>query len=144
MRALVAAAMALAMVTSAAMADELERAIRYVPISRDEWRQELVELAAANPGGVVNDDMASHISAVGQHVAQSGATIPGDAAELRRLTGVEPTTLREFIRANRDELSASDSTVRTPGADFGGARFDQTSRITGEVAINFLRVFTAR
>jgi uncharacterized protein YbjT (DUF2867 family) len=88
------------------LTDELDRAIRYVPISRDEWRQELVELAAENPGGVVNDDMASHISAVGQHVAQSGATIPGDAAELRRLTGVEPTTLREFIRANRAELSA--------------------------------------
>jgi hypothetical protein len=67
----------------------------------------LNELAARNPGGVINSDMAAHISAVGQHVAQRGVSIQADAEQLRQLTRVEPTTMREFVRAHRAELSAS-------------------------------------
>ena len=46
---------------AAILSQELGRPISFEPISRDQWCQELLETAAANPGGVVNTAMAGHI-----------------------------------------------------------------------------------
>jgi uncharacterized protein YbjT (DUF2867 family) len=88
------------------LTQELGRPISYVPISRDRWRQELVETAKANPNGVVNRAMAGHISNVGEAVANRGAP-PADSAALSRLIGRPPVALRDFVRANRIALGAA-------------------------------------
>jgi uncharacterized protein YbjT (DUF2867 family) len=82
------------------LTEELHRPIRFEPISRDAWRQEIVELAKAQPGGVINADMAGHISSVGYAIARNGPTLPADADTLRTLIGKEPISLRQYLRAN--------------------------------------------
>jgi uncharacterized protein YbjT (DUF2867 family) len=82
------------------LTQELGRRIDFRPVSRSEWRRELIDLAEAYPGGVVNRAMAGHISNVGEAVATRGAP-PADAAALSALTGRAPVTLRDFVRAHR-------------------------------------------
>jgi uncharacterized protein YbjT (DUF2867 family) len=88
------------------LTQELGRPISFEPISRAEWRQELVEVAEADPGGVVNRAMAAHISNVGEAVATRGASL-ADRAALSRLIDRSPVALRDFVRANRVALSAT-------------------------------------
>jgi len=82
------------------LTEELGRRVEFRPVSRSEWRQELIDLAEANPGGVVNTAMAGHISNVGEAVAARGAP-PADSAALSALIGRAPVLLRDFIRDNR-------------------------------------------
>ena len=90
---------------AAILTEELGRPIAFEPISPDAWREDLVRLAADNPGGVVNAAMAGHIANVGLAVAARGAP-PADGGQLARLIDRAPITLREFVRANRDILEA--------------------------------------
>jgi uncharacterized protein YbjT (DUF2867 family) len=85
---------------------ELGRPISFEPISRDQWRRDLIEVAEANPAGVVNPAMAAHISNVGEAVATRGAP-PADSAALSRLIGRAPVGLRDYVRANRHALGVS-------------------------------------
>jgi len=39
------------------LSEELSRPIRFEPITREAWRDELLALAEAQPGGAVNPDM---------------------------------------------------------------------------------------
>lgn len=82
------------------LTEELDRRVEFRPVSRSEWRQELIDLAEALPGGVVNTAMAGHISNVGEAVAMRGAP-PADSAALSALSGRAPILLRDFIRDNR-------------------------------------------
>lgn len=82
------------------LSEELGRPIDFNPVARDQWRQELVELSAADPDGVVNIAMAGHISNVGEAVAMRGAP-PADAAALTKLIGRAPVSFRDFARDNR-------------------------------------------
>jgi uncharacterized protein YbjT (DUF2867 family) len=86
------------------LTQELGRPISFEPISRDEWRRELIEVAEAHPGGVVNLAMASHISNVGEAVATRGAP-PVEHGALGALIGRAPVPLRDFLRANRAALA---------------------------------------
>ncbi len=79
---------------------ELGRRIEFQPVSRSEWRQELIDLSEAYPGGVVNRAMASHISNVGEAVATRGAPA-ADATALGALIGRPPVSMRDFIRDHR-------------------------------------------
>jgi len=88
------------------MTQELGRPISFEPISRDQWHRELIEVAEANPGGVVNPAMAAHISNVGEAVATRGAPA-ADSAALSQLIGRAPVGLRDFVRANRQVLGAN-------------------------------------
>jgi uncharacterized protein YbjT (DUF2867 family) len=85
------------------LTQELGRPITFVPISPDQWRQELVRVAQDHPGGVVNLAMAGHIANVGAAVAARGA-LPADCTQLGRLINRTPVSLREFVRANRAVL----------------------------------------
>jgi uncharacterized protein YbjT (DUF2867 family) len=87
------------------LSEELGRPITFQPISPDEWRAELLRVAEAHPGGVVNPAMAGHIANVGAVVATRGA-LPTDGAQLTRLINRTPVSLREFVRANRALLDA--------------------------------------
>jgi uncharacterized protein YbjT (DUF2867 family) len=88
------------------LTQELGRPIGFEPISRDQWRRELLDVAAADPGGVVNTAMAGHISNVGEAVATRGAP-PADHTALARLIGRTPVGLRDYIRANRVALGST-------------------------------------
>jgi uncharacterized protein YbjT (DUF2867 family) len=88
------------------LTEELGRPIAFEPISPDAWRQDLVRLAEEHPGGVINTAMAGHISNVGAAVAARGAP-PADCSELARLIHRTPMSLREFVRANRENLEVA-------------------------------------
>lgn len=77
------------------------RSVRYEPVDRDTWRQELVQLAETDPTGLMNRDMAGHISAVAAAMSDHGPARPADADRLRALLGREPVSLSEFLAANR-------------------------------------------
>lgn len=81
--------------------------IRYEPISREQWRDDLLALSRSADADAVNAAMAQHISAVGQMVAQSGRTLPADPDALRALTGREPATMREFLLSNREAFATT-------------------------------------
>ncbi|GAS96924.1 NmrA-like protein [Mycolicibacterium canariasense] len=76
--------------------------VHFEPISRDQWRDDLLALSRIPGADAVNAAMAQHISAVGQMVAESGRALPADPDTLRELTGREPVTMREFLLANRE------------------------------------------
>jgi Predicted nucleoside-diphosphate-sugar epimerases len=90
------------------LTEELRRPVRFDPVSRDEWHQELVELSTLDPGGVVNPDMAVRISAVGLSIAQHGPSRSADVDALARLIGRTPLTFRQYVRADPDALFPTD------------------------------------
>lgn len=90
------------------LTQELGRPITFKPISPDQWRAELVRVAQAHPGGVVNRAMAGHIANVGPAVAARGAP-PADCTQLSRLINRTPVSVREFVRANRGVLEEANS-----------------------------------
>lgn len=80
--------------------------VRFEPVTRDEWRSDLEELAHSSGGDVVNPAMAQHISAVGHMVAANGRSLPADRDALAALIDREPVTMREFLEANLDTFAA--------------------------------------
>jgi uncharacterized protein YbjT (DUF2867 family) len=88
------------------MSLELDRPISYQAVSRAAWRRELDGIAETDPAGVVNAEMAPHISALAEALATRGeAMSPPDTAELQRLIGRPPFTFREFVRQQRAALT---------------------------------------
>jgi uncharacterized protein YbjT (DUF2867 family) len=85
--------------------------VRFEPVTQEEWRYDLEQLARSGGQDVVNLSMAQHISAVGHTVATAGRTLPADSAALAALIGREPVTMREFLEANLDGFTAQ---VRQP------------------------------
>lgn len=83
---------------AAILTEELARPVRFEPVTADEWRREIVELSTLDPTGIVNPDMAGHITAVGLQVSRRGPSRPADADALARLIGRQPLTFREYIR----------------------------------------------
>ena len=88
------------------LSEELSRPIRFVPITREAWRDELLALAEAQPGGPVNPDMADHISTLGAAVAAPGKrpSQTADAAALQRLTDRAPLSFRSFVQKERERF----------------------------------------
>ena len=86
------------------LSEELSRPIRFEPITREAWRDELLALAEAHPGGVVNPIMADHISTLGAAAAGKLPSKTADAAALQRLTGRAPISFRQFIRAHASQF----------------------------------------
>ncbi|MCR6484996.1 NmrA family NAD(P)-binding protein [Amycolatopsis sp. OK19-0408] len=86
---------------AALLAEDLGRPVRFEAISREQWRQELTELSTVDTSGVVNPDMAAHISAVASAVADRGPTRAADAAALTALIGRPPVPLRDYLRTSR-------------------------------------------
>ena len=87
------------------LADLLGRPVDFQPVTKGEWRDELIEMS--KDSDVVNDAMAQHISSIGHAVAVSGRTLPADPVGLRRLIGRDPVTLREFLASNLHEFQAA-------------------------------------
>src|SRR5260221_14170409 len=83
------------------LSEELSRPIRFEPITREAWRDELLALAEAQPGGAVNPDMAGHISTLGAAPAApgKGPSRTADAAPLQRRTGPAPLSFPQILRA---------------------------------------------
>ncbi|MET9002840.1 NmrA family NAD(P)-binding protein [Amycolatopsis sp. NPDC004169] len=82
------------------LTEELRRPVRFEPVSADDWRREIVELSTSEHAGVVNPDMAGHITAVALQVSRQGPSRPADADGLTRLIGRPPTTFREYVRTD--------------------------------------------
>ncbi|MFF4148377.1 NmrA family NAD(P)-binding protein [Streptomyces sp. NPDC001698] len=80
---------------------ELGREVCFEGISAQAWREELEAQAASETDGVVNADMASHISALGAAL-RGASTVPVDPDRLTHLTGHTPRTLAEYISEQRD------------------------------------------
>src|SRR2546427_12621785 len=82
------------------LSEELSRPIRFEPITREAWRDELLALAEAQPGGPVNPDMADHISTLGAARAAPGKrpSQTADAAALQRLTGRAAPSSRSLVQ----------------------------------------------
>ncbi|MEW2515978.1 NmrA family NAD(P)-binding protein [Streptomyces sp. NPDC046870] len=91
--------------------------VRYEPVDRDTWRRELVQLSERDGAGVVNPDMAGHISAVAAAMAADGPTRPADPDALRALLGREPLTLADYLPTARHAFLTGDiETEPTAGA----------------------------
>lgn len=87
------------------LSEVLDRPIRFKAISQDEWTEQLLAIAAREPGQVINTDMAKHIPAVGAALAATKTPIRlPDAAELERLTNQKPVSVRAFLQTNRDRF----------------------------------------
>jgi len=88
------------------LSEELSRPIRFVPITREAWRDELLALAEAHPGGAVNPIMADHISTLGAAAAAAGKlpSKTADAAALQRLTDRAPLSFRSFVQKERERF----------------------------------------
>lgn len=86
--------------------------VRFEPVTRDEWRSDLEELAHSSVGDVVNPAMAQHISAVGHMVATNGRSLPADRDALAALIDREPVTMQQFLEANLDTFSREQSQNR--------------------------------
>lgn len=88
------------------IAAELGRSIEFHVLSRDDWKEELLDEARRQAGGVVNADMAAHISAVGAALAENagGSIRAPDPRELERLTGFEPQSFTQYIALNRNHF----------------------------------------
>lgn len=88
------------------LSEELSRPIRFDPITREAWRDELLALAEAQPGGAVNPIMADHISTLGAAAAASGKprSRTADAAALQRLTDRVPLSFRSFVQKERERF----------------------------------------
>lgn len=82
--------------------------VRFEPITKDQWRSELVARSGHDGESVVNPAMAQHISSIGHAVAHGAPSKQADTAGLRSMIGREPVTLLDFLRAHRAEfVSAS-------------------------------------
>jgi uncharacterized protein YbjT (DUF2867 family) len=88
------------------LADALDRPIRFEVVSRSAWREELITLAEANPGGPVNPEMAGHISAVGESIANRAPTRPADAGYLAGLIGRAPIGMKAFLLDERSQFES--------------------------------------
>jgi hypothetical protein len=87
------------------LSEELSRPIRFEPVTREAWRDELLALAEAQPGGAVNPDMADHISTLGAaRAAGKRPSQTADAAALQRLTGRAPLSFRSFVQKERERF----------------------------------------
>lgn len=85
------------------LSSELGKEIRFEAISREEWRNEIASLARTGPKGVINADMASHISALGAMFSSHGSkpVRAPDKDELARLIGRDPLSMIEFLHRER-------------------------------------------
>ncbi|MEE6169248.1 MULTISPECIES: NmrA family NAD(P)-binding protein [unclassified Mycolicibacterium] len=93
---------------AALLAELTSRPIRYQGATRDEWRDDLEQIARSSDGDVVNLAMAQHISSVGHMIAENGRKPPVDREAFRTLTGRDPEGLRDFLIANLDRFGISD------------------------------------
>lgn len=85
---------------------EIGTVVEFEPISARDWQRTLEEVSRSS--GVVNDEMAQHISAVGAQLAQrAGAAIVPDPRRLTDITGREPQSFAEFVRENRDAFTST-------------------------------------
>src|SRR6266576_1173130 len=94
------------------------RSIRFEPITREAWRDELLALAEAHPGGAVNPIMADHISTLGAAAAarRNRPNQTADGAALQRLTGRAPLSFRGFVQKERErflQAAQEPSTLRS-------------------------------
>ena len=100
------------------LSEELSRPIRFEPITREAWRDELLALAEAHPGGAVNPIMADHISTLGAAAAARGnrPNQTADGAALQRLTDRAPLSFRSFVQKERErflQAAQEPSTLRS-------------------------------
>jgi uncharacterized protein YbjT (DUF2867 family) len=82
--------------------------VRFEPVPRDVWREELAAQATANPGGPVNASMAGHISAVGELIAQHGMALASDPSYFKNKTGQAPITLEQAMCAHKEDFQTAD------------------------------------
>lgn len=101
------------------LTDLLGTEITFDPVTKHQWRQELVDLSGENGDEVVNSAMAQHISSIGHAVSvQGAASLPADPDALRALIGREPISLRSYLSAHRDDFTPS---RLAPAASVSGA-----------------------
>lgn len=90
------------------LAAHLGRPIRFEAITQGEWTERMRAMSNDSGDGVINPDMARHISAVGSALAAASAPVRApDADELRQLTGIEVHTLTDFLKEHRALFSPS-------------------------------------
>lgn len=96
---------------AAMLSEELGTPIVFTPISEDQWRQELIDLAAHDDAHVVNPAMAQHISSIGGAVSRSAASMPADPVALEALIGRPPVTMREFLHAQHTAFAPAEDLI---------------------------------
>jgi uncharacterized protein YbjT (DUF2867 family) len=98
------------------LSDVLGTAITFEPITKHEWRQELIDMSNRGGERVVNQAMAQHISSIGHAVSvQGAASLPADPDALRALIGREPISLRDYLTTHRDEFTPNAVATSTSG-----------------------------
>ncbi|KUI22272.1 NmrA family NAD(P)-binding protein [Mycobacterium sp. GA-2829] len=103
------------------LTDVLGATVTFDPVTKDQWRQELVDLASQDGETVVNEAMAQHISSIGHAVSvQGAASLPADPDALRALIGREPISLRDYLSTRREEFAPTGSAAATTTRGTGG------------------------
>lgn len=97
------------------LSEELSRPIRFEPITREAWRDELLALAESQQGGAVNPDMADHISTLGATAAKRPSRT-ADVAGLQRLTDRVPLSFRSFVQKESERFLGAAQEPSTVGS----------------------------
>jgi uncharacterized protein YbjT (DUF2867 family) len=105
------------------LTDVLGETVTFDPVTKHQWRQELVDLSGHDGDTVVNESMAQHISSIGHAVSVQGASsLPADPDALRALIGREPISLRDYLITHLDEFASNVSTAVTSATSTPGGR----------------------
>lgn len=86
---------------AAMLSVELGKKIRFNSATPQRWAAALLERSKEDLAGIINADMAGHISEVGALLASAKTlALAPDPVELQRLTGKSPLSLKEFLTQN--------------------------------------------
>ena len=89
---------------AARLSSQLGRKVSYEPISRDDWKRDLLERARQHDSAV-NVGMVDHITALsGVFAGGRAPTLMPDSTRLATLLGGPPTSFTEFVEAHRASL----------------------------------------
>ncbi|KWX68516.1 NmrA family NAD(P)-binding protein [Mycobacterium sp. NAZ190054] len=103
------------------LTDVLGETITFEPVTKHQWRQELIDLSSQDGETVVNSSMAQHISSIGHAVSVQGATsLPADPDALRALIGREPISLRDYLSNHRNDFATNGSAAGTSATSTAG------------------------
>lgn len=84
-------------------AEDLGRLVRFEPVPPERWRRDPVELSTVDESGVVDPDMAAHISA--SAVAGRGPTRAADATTPAGLIGPPGSVCRRPVKGGRKRVA---------------------------------------
>ncbi len=102
---------------------EIGQSVEYLPISHQEWRAMMEDMADIGRSSPVNPAMAQHISTIGAGFAGGKAPlVQPDPEVLAATLGHSPATMAEFVREHRSEFVGSCAEQAAVGSETSGGQ----------------------